>query len=205
MTMTNVDNRRIYRHWARVYDPVTGWFFAQGRQRAVSLLKTRPGDRVLLVGVGTGADVPLLPGSVQAVGLDLSREMLRHACSKPVASGLILTLMQGDAGRLPFAGASFDAAILSLVLSVVPDGAACLSETLRVVRPGCRVVIFDKFLPDNGSISPPRRLINQITTRFGTDINRRFETIHISTQSMIIRREPSILGGMYQVIVLERR
>jgi ubiquinone/menaquinone biosynthesis C-methylase UbiE len=191
MQMTNETNRRIYRRWARVYDTLTGWLFAPGRRRATHLLEGRAGECVLLVGVGTGADLPLLPPHVQLVGIDLSRDMLRHAKQNASAHKLESTLTQGDAQRLPFRDASFDAAILSLVLSVVPDGSICLNETMRVVRRDVKP-------------SPGRRLINQITMRFGTDINRHFEPMHDPHLSTIVLREASILGGMYQIIVLKR-
>ena len=43
-----------------------------GRHRAIQLLALQPGERVLLVGVGTGANLTLLPPGVQAMGTDLS-------------------------------------------------------------------------------------------------------------------------------------
>jgi hypothetical protein len=69
----------VYLAWAPVYDRVLQRFFAPGRTTAVRILDLRPGERVLLVGVGTGQDLPLLPAGVSAVGVDLSEHMLRRA------------------------------------------------------------------------------------------------------------------------------
>ena len=75
MRMTNRWNRVVYRLWAPVYDATVSHLFMPGRHRAIQLLALQPGERVLLVGVGTGADLPLLPPGVQAMGTDLSLEI----------------------------------------------------------------------------------------------------------------------------------
>ena len=82
MKMTNRWNRFIYRLWAPVYDATVGRFFLPGRKRAIELLDLQPGERVLLVGVGTGADLLLLPQGVRAIGVDISPDMLARARRK---------------------------------------------------------------------------------------------------------------------------
>jgi phosphatidylethanolamine/phosphatidyl-N-methylethanolamine N-methyltransferase len=79
MKMTNRWNRFIYRMWAPVYDAALGRLFMPGRKRALQLLSAKPGERVLTVGVGTGADLPFLPPGVEAVGIDDSPDMLAEA------------------------------------------------------------------------------------------------------------------------------
>ncbi len=61
MKMTNRRNRFIYQLWAPVYDGTVNILFMRGRRRAMNLVDLQPGESVLLVGVGTGADLPLLP------------------------------------------------------------------------------------------------------------------------------------------------
>jgi phosphatidylethanolamine/phosphatidyl-N-methylethanolamine N-methyltransferase len=61
MKMSNRWNRIIYRLWAPVYDSTVNHFFRPGRKWALEVLALQPGERVLLPGVGTGADLPLLP------------------------------------------------------------------------------------------------------------------------------------------------
>ena len=142
MKMTNRWNRWIYRLWAPVYDATVGRFFLPGRKRAIELLDLQPGERLLLVGVGTGADLPLLPQGIQVVGVDLSPEMLAQAQKKLSLPGLAVSLIQGDAQRLLVQEASFDAVIFHLILSVIPDGRACFRENLRSPQAGgapCRL------------------------------------------------------------------
>jgi phosphatidylethanolamine/phosphatidyl-N-methylethanolamine N-methyltransferase len=202
--MTNRWNRFIYRLWAPVYDATVGRFFLPGRSRALAALDLQPGERLLLVGIGTGADLPLLPEGVEVVGVDLSPEMLARARSKLPLPGREVTLLQGDAQQLLVSESAFDAAAFHLILSVIPDGAACLRENLRALRPGGRAVVFDKFLPDEGRPSFARWLLNLFSTLLGTDITRRFGDLAAGAACQVLSNEPSLLGGTYRVIVLKK-
>ena len=56
MKLTNRWNQFIYRLWAPVYDASAVLFFLPGRKRALELLNLQQGERLLLVGVGTGEE-----------------------------------------------------------------------------------------------------------------------------------------------------
>ncbi|HLO15177.1 MAG TPA: methyltransferase domain-containing protein [Anaerolineales bacterium] len=204
MKMTNHWNQIIYRLWAPIYDSTVNRFFMSGRKRALELLHLQPGERVLIVGVGTGADLPLLPAGVNATGIDLSPDMLAKARLKLPACRATVELIQGDAQVLLMPEDSCDAAILNLILSVVPDSRACLQSTLRAVKPGGRLVVFDKFQPDGEKVTPGRRFMNFFSTRLGTDITRRFGGMLAGCSCKILHDEPSLLGGMYRVILLRK-
>jgi ubiquinone/menaquinone biosynthesis C-methylase UbiE len=204
MRMTNERNRFVYRLWAPVYDSVLSRFFRPGRIRAMELLAPRAGERVLLVGVGTGADLPLLPEGVQAVGVDLSPAMLSRARARLPLAGREIVLEEGDAQALPHQNGSFDAAVLNLILSVVPDPSACLREALRLLRTGGRAVVFDKFLVEGTHPSLRRRIANAATTVVGTDINRRLGDILRGQPCTVEVDAPSLLGGVYRVLLLRR-
>ena len=126
----------VYLAWAPVYDWALLRFFAPGRATAIRMLALRPGERVLLVGVGTGQDLPLLPAGVSAVGVDLSEPMLRRAERRLTDIDARVELRLGDAAALEMPSSSFDAVVLHLVLSVVPDPVAVVAEAMRVLRPG---------------------------------------------------------------------
>lgn len=197
-------NRVVYRAWAPVYDLVLQRFFAPGRATAIRMLALQPGERVLLVGVGTGQDLPLLPAGVSAVGVDLSEPMLRRAERRLRESAAAVELRSGDAAALDMPSSSFDAVVLHLVLSVVPDPAAVVAEAMRVLRPGGRAVVFDKFAPEGQRPSAARRALNLVTTAFGTDIDRRLGDVLASAPCRVTSDVPSLLGGQYRVVLLQR-
>jgi ubiquinone/menaquinone biosynthesis C-methylase UbiE len=202
MKMSNAWNRLVYRLWAPVYDAALGRFFLPGRTRALALLDLQPGERVLLVGCGTGADLPLLPYGAEAVGVDLSPHMLARARSRLPLPDRSVTLLQADAQVLAVEEGVFQAAVFNLVLSVVPDGGACLRQNLRALAPGGRAVVFDKFAPEVGGVSLARRAFNALSTWFGTDVTRRFHDLLEGSGAEVVREEASLLGGAYRIYLL---
>lgn len=203
MAMSNQRNRRIYRCWAPVYDSVVGRLYAAGRRATMAALAPRPGQWVLLPGVGTGADLPLLPQGVSAVGVDLSPAMLARARAKLPLPGRTVLLICADVQALPLRGGVCDVGLLNLIVSVAPDGAACVREAARVVRPGGRMAIFDKFLPERATAGIGRRLLNLFARRVGTDINRRLGDLLASSGCAILADRPVAFGGAYRLIVVQ--
>jgi phosphatidylethanolamine/phosphatidyl-N-methylethanolamine N-methyltransferase len=164
-------------------------------------LALQPGERVLLVGVGTGLDLPLLPPGVTGLGVDLSPSMLMQARRRVPPT---VELRCGDAAELDVPTGSFDAAILNLVLSVVPDPVPVLRETLRALRLGGRAVVFDKFAPEGRPVSPSRRALSALSTILGTAIDRRLSDLLTDQPCQVVRNAPSIFGGQYRVVLLRR-
>lgn len=172
MKLTNRWNQFIYRLWAPIYDSTVNQIFMPGRRRALELLDLQPGERVLVVGIGTGADLPFLPAGVDVTGIDLSPDMLAKARLKLDRCPATVKLIRGDAQTLLVDEASFDEVILNSILSVVPNGNACLQSSMRALKPGGGAVIFDKFLPEGKKPSLLRAFLNIFSTLLGTDINR---------------------------------
>lgn len=193
--------KRSYTLIAPFYDAAIAAATQGARQRSLAALPAEP-SRVLLAGVGTGLDLPLLPPRHRYVGLDLTRAMLRQALAR--TGGLDFQALQGDAQRLPFADASFDAAVLHLILAVVPDPAACLAEAARVVRPGGRLLVFDKFL-QRGQTAPLRRLLNPLARRIATRLDVVWEeTLPAAPSLQVLSDTPALAGGWFRHILLAR-
>lgn len=99
------------------------------------------GDRLIDIGCGEGRHchgVQLLT-QAQAIGVDLDEASLalaRERGAQLEGIGPIAEFQAADASALPFADASFDAAICSEVLEHVPDMAALVAEAARVLKPG---------------------------------------------------------------------
>ena len=139
--IANRPNLSIYYWFAPFYDFLFGRVSATARRRAIELLNVTTGERVIIPGVGTGLDLPLLPANAIITATDLTSAMLEKARGKVNGRNVNLILM--DAQALQFPDGAFDAAILNLIVSVVPDGAAAFREAWRVLRVGGRAVIFD--------------------------------------------------------------
>jgi demethylmenaquinone methyltransferase/2-methoxy-6-polyprenyl-1,4-benzoquinol methylase len=137
-------------------------------RRATVAAVVQPGDRVLDACCGTGdLAVAALEAGATVTGLDFSERMLERARHKSDE----IEWVQGDAEKLPFEDASFDAATVGFGVRNLADLERGLAELRRVLRPGGRVAIleitkpsellapfyrlwFDGFVPLLGKVLP---------------------------------------------------
>lgn len=203
--MSDASLRAAYSVWAVGYDALIGSATSRARRRSLELLAPRQGERVLLVGVGTGLDLPYLPRRVTYDAVDLTPAMLRRAARRANGLGRRIALAEASASALPFGSARFDAVVLHLILAVVPDPAPALREVERVLRPGGRVVIWDKMLPEGRRPSPVRRAAHALIHRYVTGLTFDLAAaMEVAPALRITHREPSIVGGMWQIVLLEK-
>lgn len=185
---------------APFYDLVIRTVLDKTRQTVLQDFPTN--SKVLVNGIGTGLDLPYLPASNHYVGLDLTPAMLARTAAR--RSNLSLALVQGDSQRLPFADASFDHAILHLILAVVPHPEQCLAEIARVIKPGGMIQIVDKFLRP-GEFAPLRRTANLLLRHIATRTDVVFEKALAQTPSLnIISDQPLLGGSWFRCIRLEK-
>lgn len=175
------------------------------RARSLDLLELRDGERVLVVGCGTGLDLCLLPRrGLDLTGVDASPRMLDRAAARARRLGVEAELRCMDAAHLDFPDAAFDAVVLHLILAVVPDPGAVLRETARVLRPGGRACVFDKFVPGDRRPGLLRRGLDLITRLFATSITRRLGDLARSAGLCVESDEPSLLRGQFRIALLRR-
>ncbi|MBI5280948.1 MAG: methyltransferase domain-containing protein [Candidatus Solibacter usitatus] len=190
---------RRWDFYAPYYDRLIS--FERQRRRSIELAALRPGERVLISGCGTGLDLHLIPEGVEIDAVDFSPGMLDKARQKERAARCQVM----DAQQLDFPDATFDAVVLHLIVAIVPDPLACLREAARVLKPGGRVMIFDKYFHGPGKPRLIRRLLNPLARWIATDLNTRTLELAARAGLDLVHEEPAMLNGMFRVARLERR
>ncbi|PKM42958.1 MAG: phosphatidylethanolamine N-methyltransferase [Gammaproteobacteria bacterium HGW-Gammaproteobacteria-1] len=195
--------RHTYTLFAPIYDLAIGRASEGLRRDNLRRLDVTQGD-VLLAGIGTGLDIPHLPHGPCYIGLDLTPAMLRRAQRRSRDRDDV-RLHLGDAMQLPYRDASFDAVVLHLILAVVPQPERLLAEAERVLRPGGRILIVDKFLRP-GQRAPLRRLLNLFTRHVATRTDVVLEDVlACCTQLHLHLDEPVLARGWFRRIELVKR
>ncbi|MEO5574490.1 MAG: class I SAM-dependent methyltransferase [Gammaproteobacteria bacterium] len=161
------------------------------------------GKKILIDGIGSGLDIPHLAPQAQYIGLDLTRAMLKRARRSAAIEGKDITLHQGDAMRLPYQDAQFDAVIMHLILAIVPHPERALAEAERVLKPGGLIVILDKFLRP-GQWAPVRRLISPLLGRIATRTNVVFEDVLRHCPQLKVVHDVALSFGWFRRIVVRK-
>jgi ubiquinone/menaquinone biosynthesis C-methylase UbiE len=186
-----------YRLFAPVYDFAIRRASRAARAASLARLPAHANARVLVVGIGTGLDVPHLPPGNDYVGIDLTAAMLARVPRRER-----LALVRGDAMRLPFSDRAFDYVVLHLIVAVVPAPARCLAEAERVLKPGGRAYVLDKFLRP-GERAPLRRALNAVSRHVATRLDVVFEDALAAAPRLTVESDvPVLAGGWFRSIAL---
>ncbi|GIO98967.1 type 11 methyltransferase [Paenibacillus lautus] len=204
--MNNNWNKIIYKIWSPIYDKIfNSNIFLHARKQIFQETPFNKTQKILFVGVGTGADLELLNhNDLDITAIDFSPDMLRKARAKFKNSRI--KFLEMDAQNMAFNDMSFDYVVGSLILSVVPDADKCFQEMGRVLKQEGRIVIFDKFTPSNNKLSLSKKLFRPLIKVLGTDIGLNFEELYLRNKKNLIIEEdkPVMLKGMYRKIVLRK-
>ena len=108
----------------------------------------QPGETVLDLGSGAGADVLISARRVgpqgRAIGLDMTPEMLELARANARKAGVAnVEFLEGYLERVPLPDASVDVVISNCVINLAADKRVVLAEAARVLRPGGRFAVSD--------------------------------------------------------------
>lgn len=119
------------------YEAMIGRWSRRLAPKFIAFAEIGNAPRVLDVGCGTGNLTLALarnPAIIKINGIDFSTVYIEHA--KAQSADPRVDLQVGDACALPFADATFDCALASLVIQFIPDGHRAVREMRRVTRPG---------------------------------------------------------------------
>lgn len=151
------DSWRLFELGAEVY----GWFTNQAAWKAscarlAAQLPLQAGLLVADLGCGPGVsaiELARLRPDVRVVGVDVARRMLDEARRRLRSAGLAqgrVRLVRGNGAELPLRTGSVDVVTGHSFLYLVADRRATLAESLRVLRPGGRLVLME---PNEGAAS----------------------------------------------------
>ena len=140
-------------HRAGRYD-LTVWLMTLGHERAfreriLELADLKPGEHVLDVGCGSGTLAIAASKKVgptgRVCGIDASPEMIARASNKARRARLEVAFEEAPAQSLPFAEASFDATLSTIMLHHLPRKGReqTIGEMRRVLKPGGRALIVE--------------------------------------------------------------
>ena len=186
---------------APVYDAIVARATLPMRKQSLEQLGDVNNKSILIAGIGTGLDIPLLPEGANYSGVDLTPAMLNKA--RTYNSGI--DLKQGDVMQLPYSDQQFDIVIMHLILAIVPQPERALKEAARVTKVGGRILILDKFIKP-GQWALGRRLLSLFMRHIATRTDVVFENVHRHCPDLIKTNDrPAALTSWFRCIELKKR
>lgn len=178
---------RVYDRVARVYDLYDAPMDLMGGARRRRRVLARASGDVLEIGIGTARNLEHYGTGVRVTGVDVSAGMLARAALRLPSVSFPVSLVRGDAQRLPFPSASFDTVAATCVFCSVVDPIAGLREAARVVRADGRVLLLEHVRPRNRVLGWLFDRLSPLTRRlFGPEINRRTEDNVVSAGLRVV-------------------
>jgi ubiquinone/menaquinone biosynthesis C-methylase UbiE len=197
--------KHSYTLLAPIYDAIVSGPIDTYRIKSLSRLKDCRDKQILINGIGSGLDIPHLPDDARYVGTDITPAMLQRAMNRAVGRTLNISFQLADSQALPFADNTFDAVVMHLILAVVPHPELALQEACRVLKPGGRIYIFDKFIRI-GQYAIGRRLLNILLRHIATRTDVIFEEVLSKCPQLdIIHDEPALAKGWFRLIELNKK
>jgi len=200
---TNRWNRIRYTLYAPIYDLIAGYFKAS-RKKSIEALHIQTGERILIVGAGTGLDLEFFPQECEIVATDITPAMIERLKKRNSHLKRNVDAKVMDGQNLEFPDGSFDKVILHLILAVIPDPIACIKEAERVLQSGGQITVFDKFVKKDLKASIFRKFINLFTASLFSDITRSIESIVQETDLTIVTDEDANFYGNFRILLLKK-
>jgi ubiquinone/menaquinone biosynthesis C-methylase UbiE len=160
----------------------------------------RVSGTILEVAIGTGANLRHYPEAADVTGIDWSPAMVDAARRQAAESRRTVTLDQADAAALPFPDNAFDTVVSTFALCCVPDVRATLIESLRVLRPGGRLLLADHVAASGWLLRAVQRAVDLVTVPLhGEHYTRRPLTILLGLGVTIEETERLTMGTIERV------
>lgn len=134
---------------------------------------------VLEVGAGNGLNFAIYdPAQVERVeAIEPDSTMLGYARVRVKAARVPLTLTQATAEALPFADASFDSVVVTLVFCSVADPLNGLQEIKRVLKPEGKLLMIEHVRSHHRLVAFVQSALTPLTTRFAGNCHWNRDTL----------------------------
>ena len=185
---------------SHIYEPINTLLEKPtGIRRARRELIEKARGRVIELGVGTGLNLPFYREDLEVVGIDVSEGMLKKARKKKSKSRV--KLAKADACSLPFPDKSFDTAVSTFFLCVVPEKGKVLSEVRRVLKPDGLILAMECSPPKNPVFRAFSRGLSALTSRLtGTDFRMDVGNL-LRKSGFEILEEKDLVNGAVRILV----
>lgn len=196
-------NRHVYAAWAPVYDQLVA-VLEEKRRKSLEIADIQRGEKVLLLGAGTGLDLPYLPPSAEITAIDITPGMIKRLKTRAERLGINVDARVMDGQSLDFPDDSFDVVVLHFVLAVIPEPTRAIQEASRVLRPGGRAIILNKFCKDGSHPSFFIRIANRIARLLLTDITCQLKPLITASGLRRDYVEEIGFGGVFKIAILKK-
>lgn len=186
------------------YDRMMGGWSRLAGDVFLDWLALPAGLRWLDVGCGNGAFTGRIVARAAPSGVDaIDPSAGQIEWARAQAATAEVRFRTGDAASLPYADASFDVALMALVIFFVPDPAACVAEMVRVVRPGGAVAAYVWDMHGGGF---PHAALASVLHEMGTPAQKppSVEASRIDTMR-VLWQDAGLAGIETRQIAVERR
>jgi ubiquinone/menaquinone biosynthesis C-methylase UbiE len=169
-----------HRRFAKYYERMSN---SEAERRYMEPLRrkliARASGLVLEVGVGNGLNFaiydPAQVERVEAIEPDLA--MMRYARERVQTAHVPITLTQATAEALPFADATFDSVVVTLVFCSVADPLKGLQEIRRVLKPEGKLLMLEHVRSHNRLAALVQSALLPLTTRFAGNCHWNRDTL----------------------------
>ncbi len=189
---------------APIYDSMVSSSTQQMRIASIKRINSPKPLDVLIDGIGTGLDIPFLPEQHHYTATDITPAMLEKCHARLSQHKLDMQLHTADVMQLPYENNQFDVVLMNLILAVAPEPLRALQEASRVLKPGGKIYIMDKFIKP-GQFAPTRRLMSFFMRHIATRTDVVIEHLLEQCPELKCQKDtPSLLGGWFRLIDLQK-